>query len=387
MSLLPQLERDLLEAHARLVSRRSRLRYWWLVRRAHVGAGSGPVGSPGRARAWAVAGVRALPTLLAVTLAVAVGGAFFLLVHARHHGLTAGDRFRLEQRYITTARQRSERRDAACASAAPASSDSSGTPSNALLSSLAALRGGGGAPTSLLDSFVPHLGPPVPTGVYVRFERLARTAILPATDSAPALTVPGAVGLVRVRDRHVRFYVVAAANVTGAASVPARCDAELTAALRGEQPRIPTALRTPTLRLAAQMLAQRRAAARQAEGILVFALSPTGGGTLIDGYTATTAQLRQRGAVSQAGFQWGTGTIFSGVVPDAVASVTLHFPAQIRAGKTTPPFTVAAHPVANVFVARLPRTWVPQSFGGISPDLITWRAANGTVIKAIHPSS
>ena len=386
MTLLPQLERDLLEAHARLASRRGRVRHWWLVRRARASE-SGSVWSPGRARAWVVAGARALPVLLAVALTLAVGAAFFLLAHARHGGLTSADRVRREQRYITLARLQTERRDPSCVPAPLTAPSSGGTPSNALLSSLAALRRAGTAPTGLLDSFLPHLGPPVPAGVYARFERLARSAVLPATGSAPALTVPGAVGLVPVHDRQVRFYVAAAANVTGAASVPARCDAELTATLRAELPQIPTALRTPTLQLAAQMLAQRRALARQAEGIVILAISPSGGGTLVDGYTATTTQLQQRGAITQAGFQWGTGTAFSGVVPDGVATVTLHFPAQLRAGKPAPPFALTTHPVGNVFVVWLPRTFVPGAFGGITPDSITWRAANGTVIKTIHPSS
>ena len=84
------------------------------------------------------------------------------------------------------------------------------------------------------------------------------------------------------------------------------------------------------------MLAQRRALAQQAEGIVILAISSSGGGTLIDSYSATTTQLLQRGAISPAGFPWGTGTIFSGVVPDGVATVTLHFPAQSRAGKAAP---------------------------------------------------
>jgi hypothetical protein len=386
MTVLPELERDLLEAHARVVSRRSRYRHWWLVRRAGRAA-SGSAGSSAGVRSWALAGVHALPIVLTVALAVAVGAGFIVLVHASHGGLTSAERLRRAQRYIAIAQVRTERRDPGCVAAVPPISGSSGTPGHPLLSSVAALRGAGGAPAVLLGSFLSHLGPPVPTGVYRGFERLARTAILPAPGSAPALTVPGPVGLLQVHDRRARFYVMAAADVTGTAIAPARCNTEQTAALRGELPRIPRALRSPTLRLAAQMLAQRRAVARQAEGIVVMVLTPNGGGTLIDGYTATTAQLRQRGALSQAGFQWGKGMIFSGVVPDGVASVTLNFPAQMRSGKATPAFTVTTHPVGGVFEVWLPRTWVPQSFGGITTNQITWRAANGTVIKTIHPSS
>ena len=372
MTVLPQLERDLVETHARMVARRSRVWHAWLVRRARK-AETGPVGSGARARGWALVGVRALPALLAVGVVLAVGAAFLVLVHPHHSAsLTPAARLELEQRYITLAGLRTQRRDPACVPAAPAFSVSGGTPSNALLSSLAALRGGGGPLIGGVADDVQHVGPPVPTGLYLRFERLARTVTLPATRSAPAMPV--------------KLYVVAASNVTGATVVPPRCDAEQTAALRSELPQIPKALRTPTVQLAAQVLAQRRALAQHAEGIAILALSPSGGGTLLDSYSATTTQLQHRGAISPAGFRWGTGTIFSGVVPDGVATVTLHFPAQDRAGKAAPPISVTTHPVGNVFVVRLPRTFVAPPFGNITPDTTTWRTANGTIIKTIHSS-
>jgi hypothetical protein len=36
---------------------------------------------------------------------------------------------------------------------------------------------------------------------------------------------------------------------------------------------------------------------------------------------------------------------------------------------------------------RLARSFIPQAFGGTTPDSIKWRAANGTVITTIRPSS
>ena len=372
MTVLPELERDLVEAHARMVARRSRVWQGWLVRRARK-AETGPVGSGARARGWALVGVRALPALLAVGVVLAVGAAFLVLVHPHHSAsLTPAARVRLEQHYITLAGLRTQRRDPACVPAAPAFSVSGGTPSNALLSTLAALRGAGGPLIGGVADDVQHVGPPVPTGLYLRFERLARTVTLPATRSAPAMSV--------------KLYVVAASNVTGATVVPARCDAEQTAALRSELPHIPNALRTPTVQRAAHVLAQRRALAQHAEGIAILALSPSGGGTLLDSYSATTTQLQHRGAISPTGFPWGTGTIFSGVAPDGVATVTLHFPAQSRAGKAAPPISVTTHPVGNVFAVRLPRTFVAPPFGNITPDTTTWRTANGTIIKTIHSS-
>ncbi len=373
MTVLPDLERDLVEAHARVIARRSRLWHAWLTRRAGA-AGADALGSVARSRRLALAGARGLPTILVVAVTLGVGVAFVVLVHGRHAATaTATARLGREQRYITTARLQTERRDPACAAAVQPFVRIDGTPSRGLLSSLAALRAPVGGPIGAMGDDLQHVGPPVPTGVYALYERLARTVALPATRSAPAASIS--------------VYVVAAANVTGAVSTPSRCDAEQTAVLRGELPQIPSALRTPTLQLAARTLAQRRSTAQSAEGIAVVAVSHDASGPSIDAYSATTTHFLQRGAISQVGFQSGTSTVLSGVVPDGVALVTLHFPARFGGANPKPPLSVTARPVKNVFVVRIPRSFIPQAFGGTTPDSITWRAANGTVIRTIHPSS
>ena len=81
MNVLPQLERDLVEAHARVAARRNRVWRAWLVRRAR-GARTDPVGSRAKARGWALAGVRAVPALLAVGVVLALVAAFLVLAHA-----------------------------------------------------------------------------------------------------------------------------------------------------------------------------------------------------------------------------------------------------------------------------------------------------------------
>jgi post-segregation antitoxin (ccd killing protein) len=373
MTVLPQLERDLVEAHARVTARRSRVWHAWPMRRAGK-AGAGAVGSVGRARRLVLAGGRGLPTMLVVAVTLGVVAAFVVLVHARHAPSgTATAQLRREQGYITTARLQTERRDPACAAAAQPVVSIDGAPSRGLLSSLAALRAPGGGPIGAMTDDLQHVRPPVPTEVYSQYERLARTVALPATRSAPAVSIS--------------VYVVAAADVTGAASVPARCDAEQTAALRGELPQIPSALRTPTLQRAARTLAQRRSTAKNAEGIAVVAVSHDASGPLIAAYSATTTDFQQRGAISQAGFQSGASTILSGVVPDGVAAVTLDFPARLGGANPARTLSVTARPVENVFVLRLPRSFIPPEFGGTTPESIKWRAANGTVIRTIHPSS
>jgi hypothetical protein len=317
-----------------------------------------------------------VPTLLLVAVTLGVGAAFVVLGHPRHASTGPATAWlRRELRYITIARLQTERRDPACVPAAQPLVRVDGMPSRGLMSSLAALRAPGGGPIGAMGDDLQHVGPPVPTEVYARYERLARTVVLPATRSAPAISVS--------------VYVVAAANVTGAASVPSRCDAEQFAALRGELPQIPSALRAPTLQLAARTLAERRSAVQNAEGIAAVALSHThdASGPRVDAYSATTTHFKQSGAISQVGFQSGSSTILSGVVPDGVASVTLHFPARFGGANPAPSLSVTARPIENVFVVRLPRSFIPQAFGGATLDSIEWRAANGTVIKTIHRSS
>ena len=118
-----------------------------------------------------------------------------------------------------------------------------------------------------------------------------------------------------------------------------------------------------------------------------MALSHSASGASIDAYSATTSQFLRRGAISQVGFRSGRGSVLSGVVPDGVASVTLHFPARLDGTHQASSVSVTARPIENVFVVRVPRRVTPQAFGGSAPVWITWRAANGTVIRTIHPSS
>jgi hypothetical protein len=72
VSVLPQLERDLLEAHARLAARRSR------VLRGRVARGAGAT-EPG----WTRKGLRALALLVAISVPVALVAIFVLSVHTR----------------------------------------------------------------------------------------------------------------------------------------------------------------------------------------------------------------------------------------------------------------------------------------------------------------
>lgn len=119
-------------------------------------------------------------------------------------------------------------------------------------------------------------------------------------------------------------------------------------------------------------------------GVALFGLGGRSGGGGTGGGTA--AQIESRGMWISIG--GGTGadparTLFAGVVPDAVATVTVHYPAGKLGGfshRSGPALTVTGHAVNNVVVISVERAG-EQATGA---DTTTWRAANGTVIKTLH---
>jgi hypothetical protein len=313
---------------------------------------------------------RAVPVggAVAVTLAVAVGAV--VLVGVRHPpgptppptvavtppGLPV-DPIRgqsAEQRYIDSAWRTVERQDRECAPARPGAEPSDGAPSRALLSSLGVLR----LPAGPNDAaFASEHGPEPGAQVYRRYVHLARVVQFSAS---------AAVG-----SQAYSYYLVPAANVVGAIPGPARCYGEQATALQAELERVPPGLRGSTTRLAAQ----ERYDDQHPEGVGV----EVQGGGPGDTYSGTTRELQQRGLLGAA-VPIGSATVVSGVVPDGVAKVTLHYPSAAHASRTARAFSVSDRPINNVFAASLPR-----AFGVTAPDTITWRAANGSVIQVLHP--
>jgi len=84
----------------------------------------------------------------------------------------------------------------------------------------------------------------------------------------------------------------------------------------------------------------------------------------------------------------GTGadparTLFAGVVPDGVATVTLHYPAGKLGGfshRSGPALTATRHVVNNVVVISVERAGV-QAIRAVTT---TWRSADGATIKTFH---
>jgi hypothetical protein len=73
-----------------------------------------------------------------------------------------------------------------------------------------------------------------------------------------------------------------------------------------------------------------------------------------------------------------TKSIVEEIVPDGVATVTLHFPAVAT---KSPAVTITATPVNNLMLAEVP---IGPGSRPIQQATITWRTANGTIIKTIH---
>ena len=74
---------------------------------------------------------------------------------------------------------------------------------------------------------------------------------------------------------------------------------------------------------------------------------------------------------------YSDGSTLIGVVPDGVATVTLHYPSD----RGLASLTVTTDVAGNVYAVPIPRVTM-QNGGGFPPDM-TWRAANGQVIKTI----
>lgn len=165
-----------------------------------------------------------------------------------------------------------------------------------------------------------------------------------------------------------------------------RCLAAERQDFRREEPRIPESLRSAaTVQFESQLRAERRVDERPttAPGVWLIGYGRRFGG---GGGGAGAAQIERAGMwSSQSG---GTGadpgrTLFGGVVPDGVSTVTLQYPAGKLGGfshRRGPALTVTAPVLENVVVVSVERAG-NQATGAVTT---TWRAENGAVIKTLH---
>jgi hypothetical protein len=151
---------------------------------------------------------------------------------------------------------------------------------------------------------------------------------------------------------------------------PARCFALDEAALRRELPKIPPALRAPTMRLQAKLIASDRR---------LISTAPRN--TVCVG-TWSRHSSGQECGISAAAIRHGVPPtdsqgVFSGVVPDGVASVTLRY-------RTAEGHAVSATGtvIGNMYAIR-----GRQDFGPSPLLTIVWRSAQGTVLKTVKQPS
>jgi len=244
--------------------------------------------------------------------------------------------------YIEPAQVRATK-TSACQPPSAKPTESEGSPSSGLLSALGVLR----RPAIRSDQpTAPHASTPLyPTEVQDIYVRYVRRAQVKAG---------------------ISYYIIPGARLIQDPEFTPRCRASQVAVLRSELPRIPAGERASTLALQARWLALFARMGLSGEGVCLsaFAASGVGGGSCV-----TAAQAEQ------GGLQQSNGSTFSGVVPDGVATVTVHYPSN----KGAAALTITSRVVGNVYAVRIPGL----TPGGGPPPTIIWRSASGQVIRTI----
>jgi hypothetical protein len=145
------------------------------------------------------------------------------------------------------------------------------------------------------------------------------------------------------------------------------CQTATVAALQHELPRIPARLRTSTMQL---LRSQLRILARSFSPAVCLAVRyPAADVTTC---SADIHQIDNDGLVTYYGR-------LTGVVPDGVASVTVHY----HDPTTNAPLTVSAPVTDNVFATAIPPEISPARIGASNNPIITWNAADGRTLKRI----
>ena len=325
--------------------------------RERTGAsGPDPEAGAGKRAGWLGRGLRAVPAIVAVAVTLAiVGAALVLLVPGHGHpnppaggpaglaGAGGAAQQRKEFGYIAAA-SKSVQGSAACRTHMDLRTRFiRATPGRALLSTLGVLRRPGTAADSLNASALGG-GTTVYSG-YVR----------------RALTVAG-----------TSYYVVATRSELGKGMPSPTCFAEQERALKQELPKLPAPLREPTVRLQARLIQIDGGLARRpAQDTICFVAI-----TSHSGSTECGATVR---AIRNGQGPTNPGPVYSGVVPDGVASVTLRFPASSRGPARS--FTATAQ--NDVYAVRLP----PALAAGNPQARVTvvWQAADGATLRTIPP--
>ena len=325
--------------------------------RAEAGAPDAPRARRRQLRWWP-ARFDLAPVLATAVVVLVVGGALVLLGHGGHQpspppaspppanaGLatlvrkTPQKQLRREFAYMAAASKKVIASTACNVQEPNGVSFVRGTPDRALLSTLGVLR----RPATPAD----RLSPGVFVGTPEVYAGSARRAF-----SAAGVT-----------------YYLAVAPFDRAASIPSdRCFALQTQALAAYLPKIPTALRAPTQALQAGYIAYIRNVATHAPRDSVCLVEAGRGGNGAScGITATAIRAGNGGDGDDNG-------VFTGIVPDGVASVTLSFPAS----NGQPAHSVTGVVRGNVYAIPYGGAHVPAP-----QPTVTWLSAHHRPLKTI----
>ncbi len=175
----------------------------------------------------------------------------------------------------------------------------------------------------------------------------------------------------------VAFYIVPTGSPFLGRPAAPRCVTALVAEVRTEARRIPASIRRQTLALAAQDAAKDRLVLERETGEGVCLVYSGRTSNEQSGYVcgATATDIRDWGLVD------GFGRMV-GLVPNGVATVTVRLPASgkrpvVPTSSYRPESTDTFNVVNNVFATNL---W---AVGNIRHASITWRSANGHIIKTV----
>jgi hypothetical protein len=183
-------------------------------------------------------------------------------------------------------------------------------------------------------------------------------------------------------------WYVSVSRTVMAIHVPAhlnRCVAAQTADFDRALAHIPAAMRAEAIQMFnAQVRRQRSYDAHVPQvGVNADGFAPESGVSGA-GVSTTAAGIGQRGLAagsSLTGSGPDTATVMR-LVPDGVASVTLHYdagPASAYGHDHAPAATITTTPFNNIMVVT-----VPRNTGNAFPQAMIWRAANGTTIKTFR---
>jgi hypothetical protein len=172
------------------------------------------------------------------------------------------------------------------------------------------------------------------------------------------------------------YYVIPTASPFRDWRLAPSCLTVLSAKAHAEARQIPVSMRASTLAMVAREIASDRAGLRRENGEGVCLASD--GGTVCG---ATASDLRNWGLVTEYGQMVG-------LVPNGVASVTVHIPASgkppilptniTNSTSYRPASTDTFGVTDNVFVTN-----IAEDLGPISGATITWRSASGRTIKTV----